>query len=438
MGIGGNKMNNKSYKYKRGGTKQSFFLKEEDMYVLTILYYKRYLTTRQITMLYSAIRGVSCIEGDIFKKLKRYCQYGGLLTRKIDRIEGSITKRAVFSLKESAIQFLQEKRRIPQNASTREVHIDKLSNHTMCSREISTQTLLQISQKTPEQLLLRDIDVRSFYIQNNVSIKEHKFDFIPDEFISYKEKTVYIEMDMLTETHGILIEKTGKYIEYAKQSNEDIALVFVLFDQSMYGSKDVKPPYGRMKNLLFALRAYHEQLMSIDNLRVYVCSLHEAGDVISDFLLGADDYYGKEYFEQNILLPLSQRAVGDADWRYAFVEKVQTFKELIDGGLRRAYRRDKDVIQDFFFIFGHENEYRSIARLDDVVFSRKEGDTAIPLVVIYPRREKNRDILLMDTYSNVLLFSTGNENVNIDTDENIMVRSASSQYPSKRRVIELY
>ncbi len=65
---------------------------------------------------------------------------------------------------------------------------------------------------------------------------------------------------------------------------------------------------------------------------------------------------------------------------------------------RRTYRRDKDAMQDFFFIFGNENDYRMIARLDDVVFSRREGDEGVPLVVIYPKRKKARDILLMDTY----------------------------------------
>lgn len=29
-----------------------------------------------------------------------------------------------------------------------------------------------------------------------------------------------------------------------------------------------------------------------------------------------------------------------------------------------------------------------IARLDDVVFSRREGDEGVPLVVIYPKRKR--------------------------------------------------
>ncbi|MEB8861128.1 hypothetical protein P4H06_33380, partial [Bacillus cereus] len=143
-------------------------------------------------------------------------------------------------------------------------------------------------------------------------------------------------------------------------------------------------------------------------------------------------------FEQDILLPLSQRTVGDADWRYAFVEKVQTFKETIDGGLRRTYRRDKDAMQDFFFIFSNENDYRMIARLDDVVFSRREGAEGVPLVVIYPKRKKARDILLMDTYDNVLLLSLQNESVTIDADEQLMARTANNIHPKRRKLAELY
>jgi hypothetical protein len=208
-----------------------------------------------------------------------------------------------------------------------------------------------------------------------------------------------------------------------------------MYDKSMFLAEEADPPYVRMKNLLFSMREYHELLMTIPNLNMYVCSLKDAGDVISDIILGKDD---NQNFEQDILLPLSQRSAGDANWRYAFVEKVQTFKEPIDGGLRRTYRRDKDVIQDFFFIFGHENEYRMIARLDDLVFSRREGDPGVPLVVIYPKREKPRDILLMDNYENVLLLSVENENGKLDTDEHIMVRTASNPQPRKRKLVELY
>jgi hypothetical protein len=168
---------------------------------------------------------------------------------------------------------------------------------------------------------------------------------------------------------------------------------------------------------------------------MYICSLKDAGDVISDIILSKDD---NQNFEQDILLPLSQRIVGDANWRYAFVEAVQTFKEPIDGGLRRTYRRDKDVIQDFFFVFGNENDYRMIARLDDVVFSRREGDDGVPLVVIYPKREKPRDILLMDTYENVRLLSIQNKSIHIDMDEQIMVRTANNVHPKRRKLVELY
>ncbi|MED1407828.1 replication-relaxation family protein, partial [Bacillus mycoides] len=253
--------------------------------------------------------------------------------------------------------------------------------------------------------------------------------------ISYRDKNIYIEMDMCKETNSTLVEKVGKYVEYAQKTNENVTAVFVMYDKSMFLAEDAEPPYVRMKNLLFSMREYHELLMTLPNLNIYICSLKDAGDVISDIILSKDD---NQNFEQDILLPLSQRIVGDANWRYAFVEAVQTFKEPIDGGLRRTYRRDKDAIQDFFFVFGNENDYRMIARLDDVVFSRREGDDGVPLVVIYPKREKPRDILLMDTYENVLLLSTENESVNIDTDEQIMARTANNIHPKRRKLVELY
>ncbi|MEB9515362.1 hypothetical protein P4I80_03795, partial [Bacillus cereus] len=84
----------------------------------------------------------------------------------------------------------------------------------------------------------------------------------------------------------------------------------------------------------------------------------------------------------------------------------------------------------------NENDYRMIARLDDVVFSRRDGDEGVPLVVIYPKRENPRDILLMDTYDNVLLLSI--QNTNIATDEQIMVHAANNVNPKRRKLVELY
>lgn len=256
---------------------------------------------------------------------------------------------------------------------------------------------------------------------------------IPDEHISYQDKNIHIEMDMCKETNSILVEKVEKYIEYAKKTNEDVTVVFVMYDKSMFLAEDAEPPYIRMKNLLFSMRKHHELLMNIPNLNVHICSLKDAGDVISDIILGTND---NQNLEQDILFPLSQRTVGDVNWRYTFVEKIQTFKESIDGGLRRTYKRDKASIQDFFFIFGNENDYRMIARLDDVVFSRRDGDEGVPLVVIYPKRENPRDILLMDTYDNVLLLSI--QNTNIATDEQIMVHAANNVNPKRRKLVELY
>lgn len=295
------------------------------------------------------------------------------------------------------------------------------------------RTFLATTKKTQTNELLYELDIRSFYQKKNIKIEGNQLALIPDEHISYQDKNIHIEMDMCKETNSTLVEKVEKYIEYAKKTNEDVTVVFVMYDKSMFLAEDAEPPYIRMKNLLFSMRKHHELLMNIPNLNVHICSLKDAGDVISDIILGTDD---NQNWEQDILFPLSQRTVGDVNWRYTFVEKIQTFKESIDGGLRRTYKRDKASIQDFFFIFGNENDYRMIARLDDVVFSRRNGDEGIPLVVIYPKRENPRDILLMDTYDNVLLLSI--QNTNIATDEQIMVHAANNVNPKRRKLVELY
>ncbi|HDR6218934.1 TPA: replication-relaxation family protein [Bacillus cereus] len=425
-------MSGKVYKYRRSGTKKHFHLKEADIFVFTVLYYKRVLTTRQITQLYSAFEGREYSEASIFTKLDRYSQYGAMLTKKIDKKADSITKRALFSLKEKTIEFLIEIGRISKKSSKRR-YSRATSFHTMCSREVMIRTLLATTKKTQTNEILYKLDIRSFYQKKNVKIEDNQLALIPDEHISYQNKNIHIEMDMCKETNSTLVEKVEKYIEYTKKTNEDVTVVFVMYDKSMFLAEDAEPPYVRMKNLLFSMRKYHELLMNIPNLNVHICSLKDAGDVISDIILGTDD---NQNLEQDILFPLSQRTVGDVNWRYTFVEKIQTFKESIDGGLRRTYRRDKDSIQDFFFIFGNENDYRMIARLDDIVFSRREGDEGVPLVVIYPKRENPRDILLMDTYANVLLLSI--QNTNIATDEQIMVHAANNVNPKRRKLVELY
>ncbi len=425
-------LSGKVYKYRRSGTKKHFHLKEADIFVFTVLYYKRALTTRQITQLYSAFEGRECSEASIFTKLDRYSQYGAMLTKRIDKKADSITKRALFSLKEKTIEFLMEIGRISEKSSKRR-YSRATSFHTMCSREVMIRTLLATTKKTQTNEILYELDIRSFYQKKNVKIEDNQLALIPDEHISYQDKNIHIEMDMCKETNSTLVEKVEKYIEYTKKTNEDVTVVFVMYDKSMFLAEDAEPPYVRMKNLLFSMRKYHELLMNISNLNVHICSLKDAGDVISDIILGTDD---NQNLEQDILFPLSQRTIGDVNWRYTFVEKIQTFKESIDGGLRRTYRRDKDSIQDFFFIFGNENDYRMIARLDDVVFSRRDGDEGVPLVVIYPKRENPRDILLMDTYDNVLLLSI--QNTNIATDEQIMVHAANNVNPKRRKLVELY
>ncbi|MCI4251457.1 replication-relaxation family protein [Bacillus sp. CCB-MMP212] len=425
-------MSEKVYKYRRSGTKKHFHLKEADIFVFTVLYYKRALTTRQITQLYSAFEGRECSEASIFTKLDRYSQYGAMLTKKIDKKADSITKRALFSLKEKTIEFLMQIGRISKKSSKRR-YSRATSFHTMCSREVMIRTLLATTNKTQTNEILYKLDIRSFYQKKNVKVEDNQLALIPDEHISYQDKNIHIEMDMCKETNSTLVEKVEKYIEYTKKTNEDVTVVFVMYDKSMFLAEDAEPPYVRMKNLLFSMRKYHELLMNIPNLNVHICSLKDAGDVISDIILGTDD---NQNSEQDILFPLSQRTVGDVNWRYTFVEKIQTFKESIDGGLRRTYRRDKDSIQDFFFIFGNENDYRMIARLDDVVFSRRDGDEGVPLVVIYPKRENPRDILLMDAYDNVLLLSI--QNTNIATDEQIMVHTANNVNPKRRKFVELY
>lgn len=425
-------LSGKVYKYRKSGTKKHFHLKEADVFVFTVLYYKRALTTRQITQLYSAFEGRDCSEASIFTKLDRYSQYGAMLSKRIDKKADSITKRALFSLKEKTIEFLMAIGKISKKSSKRR-YSRATSLHTMCSREVMIRALLATTKKTQTNEILYELDIRSFYQKKNIKIEDNQLALIPDEHISYQDKNIHIEMDMCKETNSTLVEKVEKYIEYAKKTNEDVTVVFVMYDKSMFLAEDAEPPYIRMKNLLFSMRKHHELLMNIPNLNVHICSLKDAADVISDIILGTDD---NQNFEQDILFPLSQRAVGDVNWRYTFVEKIQTFKESIDGGLRRTYRRDKDSIQDFFFIYGNENDYRMIARLDDVVFSRRDGDEGVPLIVIYPKREKPRDILLMDTYENVLLLSIQNDN--IATDEQITVHAANNVNPKRRKLVELY
>ncbi|MDR4248153.1 hypothetical protein FO601_35780, partial [Bacillus thuringiensis] len=86
------------------------------------------------------------------------------------------------------------------------------------------------------------------------------------------------------ESNATLIEKVGKYLEYAKKNNENRTVVFVMYDKSMFLADDADPPYVRMKNLLFSMREYHEILMNLPNLNIHLCSLKEAGDVISDII----------------------------------------------------------------------------------------------------------------------------------------------------------
>ncbi len=119
------------------------------------------------------------------------------------------------------------------------------------------------------------------------------------------------------------MKKVEKYIEYTKKTNEDVTVVFVMYDKSMFLAEDAEPPYVRMKNLLFSMRKYHELLMNIPNLNVHICSLKDAGDVISDIILGTDD--NQKLGTRYSFFPLSQRTVGDVNWRYTFVEKNSNF-----------------------------------------------------------------------------------------------------------------
>ncbi|MEC2457025.1 replication-relaxation family protein, partial [Bacillus cereus] len=121
-----------------------------------------------------------------------------------------------------------------------------------------------------------------FYQKKNIKIEGNQLALIPDEHISYQDKNIHIEMDMCKETNSTLVEKVEKYIEYAKKTNEDVTVVFVMYDKSMFLAEDAEPPYIRMKNLLFSMRKHHELLMNIPNLNVHICSLKDAGDVISD------------------------------------------------------------------------------------------------------------------------------------------------------------
>lgn len=210
-------LSEKVYKYRRSGTQKHFHLKEADIFVFTVLYYKRALTTRQITQLYSAFEGRECSEASIFTKLDRYSQYGAMLTKRIDKRADSITKRALFSLKEKTIEFLLEIGRIPKKSSKRR-YSRTTSLHTMCSREVMIRTLLATTKKTQTNEVLYELDIRSFYQKKNIKIEDNQLALIPDEHISYQDKNIHIEMDMCKETNSILVEKVEKYIEYAKKN----------------------------------------------------------------------------------------------------------------------------------------------------------------------------------------------------------------------------
>ncbi|WP_460291575.1 replication-relaxation family protein, partial [Bacillus cereus] len=146
-------MKSKTYKYTSKGTQKSFRLKEADIFVFTFLYYKRYLTTRQITQLYSAFEGRDFSEDSVFTKLNRFSKYGAILTKKIDKRDDSITRRATFSLKDRMVDYLQELGRIPAGSSKRR-YSSSISLHTLCSREILVRTLLEVSKKTNTNKLL--------------------------------------------------------------------------------------------------------------------------------------------------------------------------------------------------------------------------------------------------------------------------------------------
>ena len=94
------------------------------------------------------------------------------------------------------VDYLQELGRIPAGSSKRR-YSSSISLHTLCSREILVRTLLEVSKKTNTNKILCELDIRSYHQkQKKTEIEDAGLLLIPDEHISYKDKNIYIEMDM--------------------------------------------------------------------------------------------------------------------------------------------------------------------------------------------------------------------------------------------------
>lgn len=429
----------KHYHFQIKNRDKKLVLKEVDMNVLACLYNKKFLTSQQITALYSFFRGEILSLRNVQTKLARFSTHGGILAKRIEKKINSAHKRAFYSLRPHTIRFLQEHQYLPDNFAIK--HTVRLSLHAVLSREVFTRTLDGLVRNgTAEHhtSIANNIDFRTFLTQKSINTKNNPYNFIPDEFISIDNRSAFIEMDMGTEGLEQVLGKLEHYISYAKQTTEKVGVFFVGVDGSFFNPIADTAAYGRLSNLLFRMRKYHNELMSIENLQIYVCSLRDSGDVIAEFLLNKT--YEREHYTNAILEPLSQSQIGDSLWKFGYAEKVNGFKLPVNGGLRRIYRTDKNATKDFYFVFGHENEYRSIAKLDDLIHSRIEssGYLNIPLIIMYPKRDKPREVLLMSDYKDTYLFSLQNENLKLSKDEVLYMRAANHSNPNKREILELY
>lgn len=432
-------LQSKHYHFQIKSRDKKFVLKDVDMKVLACLYNKKFLTSQQITGLYSFFRGKILSLKNIQSKLTRFSAHGGILSKRIETKANSAHKRAFYSLKPHTIRFLQEHQYLPKNFSLK--HTERLSLHAVLSREVLIRALEGLVKNGTDEYhanIVNNIDLRSFLVQKSINAKNNPYNFVPDEFITIHNRSAFIEMDMSTEGLEQVLEKIEHYISYAKQTTEKVGVFFVGVDGSFFNPIADTAAYGRLSNLLFRMRKYYNELMSIENLQIFVCSLKDSGDVIAEFLL--NQTFEREHYTNVILEPLSQRQVGDSIWKYGYAEKVNGFKLSVSGGLRRIYRTDKNATKDFYFVFGHENEYCSIAQLDDLIHSRIEssGYLNLPLIIMYPKRDKPREVLLMSDYKDTYLFSLQNENLKLNEAEKLYMRTANHSNPAKREILELY
>ncbi|MBE7123670.1 replication-relaxation family protein [Bacillus cereus] len=447
------------YHYHFPNKKKRLYIRHDDVEVMYVLYQKKGLATSQITELYGVINDTEVNEAfmdRIQKRLAKLSEYGSCLNKTVLTNPGNILKRAMFQLKAGGYKVLADLGYISKEEAIAKINNEAAilrrtySPHSIVCKEAGIKSLVQllsIYKSEHRNELIRNVDLRAFHLQENIEsvlTTKNPYNFIPDVCMSFKNRKLFIEVDMLTGKVLDIVDKISGYINYAKTNpNQDIHVIFTTVDNSIVNSATDSSHYRRMSNLLFSFRKYHEQLVEQENLNIYMVSLSEVGELGAECLMGKNSLSNDQLIENlalDILEPLKNRTIGDSTWRYGLLSKIEDFHKEIDGMLRRYYKTDDKVFRDFSFIIGHENSYKSIARIDDLLQNRsyKHKDNPMSVIVFYPKRDKTRTIHLMDTYDSVHLFSLYNDSIDILSDESMHVRLANSVSPEKRELVELY